>query len=359
MQGQKQGEIILSMAVPYKRGSRLMAILALAMLAAPHGVRADEIRLKSGRVLNGVIVGYEDDMFKVKTADGFELVRKDKIEAIIPSTPAGKSDPEKKEAAKKDAPKSSGNADAKPESAVATGSGASTAATNASAKTIDPAPTGKTDKSSPKITNAAVKPDVKPQATAANATVPVMKDAPPAVASTITAIPAAAAPPPPKEPELPANKEEIQGNLYVNYTHGFRMYKAPSWNLIEEARGALPNAIVAMGTANESTLLVVGEEKTKDPLDTAASTVEKRLHDVYLNYQKLSEHKTTVGGQPAVEYQYRGKADEHEWSGRLVVVSRGKDIFTVLAMTYADTDLIQIQENVIARAIASLDFTAH
>lgn len=355
MQGQKQGGIILSMAVPDKRGSQLMAILALVMLAAPHGARADEIRLKGGRKLYGVIVSYEDNMFKIKTDFGYELIEKDKIESIIPSTPAEKSEPEKKESARKDAPKT----DAKPETAVATGTVASTAATNASAKTVEPAPAGKTDKAAPKITNAAVRPDVKPQATAANVTAPVMKDAPPAVASTVTAIPAAAAPAPPKEPEVPANKEEIQGNLYVNYTHGFRMYKAPSWNLIEEARGALPNAIVAMGTANESTLLVVGEEKTKDSLDTAASTVEKRLHDVYLNYQRLSERKTTVGGQPAVEYQYRGKADEHDWSGRLVVVSRGKDIFTVLAMTYADSDLIQIQENVIARAIASLDFTVH
>jgi hypothetical protein len=57
-----------------------------------------------------------------------------------------------------------------------------------------------------------------------------------------------------------------------------------------------------------------------------------------------------------VEYQYRGKADDHGWLGKLVVVARGKEIFTVLAMTYADSDLIQIQENVIARAIASLNF---
>jgi hypothetical protein len=28
-------------------------------------------------------------------------------------------------------------------------------------------------------------------------------------------------------------------------------------------------------------------------------------------------------------------------------------------MTYADSDLIQIQENVIARSIASLDFNVH
>src|SRR4029077_16163642 len=120
---------------------------------------------------------------------------------------------------------------------------------------------------------------------------------------------------------------------------------------------ALPNAIVAMGTPNESTLMVVGEEKTKDSLEPAAQAVEKRRHEVYAKYQQTPQRKTVVGGLPAIEYQYRGTADEHDWSGKLVVVARGKDIFTVLAMTHADTDLIQIQENVIARSIASLDFT--
>jgi hypothetical protein len=114
-----------------------------------------------------------------------------------------------------------------------------------------------------------------------------------------------------------------------------------------------------MGTSDESTLLVVGEEKTKEPLDTAAAGVEKRLQDVYVNYRRVSERKTAVGGLPAMEYQYRGKADEHDWSGKLVVIARGKDMLTVLAMTYADSDLIQIQENVISRAIASLDFSVH
>jgi len=64
-----------------------------------------------------------------------------------------------------------------------------------------------------------------------------------------------------------------------------------------------------------------------------------------------------VRGLPAVEYQYRGKADDHDWSGKLVVVARGKDMFTVLAMTYADSDLIQIQENVIARPLRALYFS--
>jgi hypothetical protein len=340
------------MAVPHKRGPFLLAMCVLAFCASGLSARADEIRLKDGRKLHGVIVAYEDNMFKIKTDFGYELIEKDKIESIIPSTPAGKS--EAASAAKKDTtPLPSKTEGGAPTSSSET----SATAANASAKTADPGPAGKADKAAPKITNTAVKPEVPANTSAANVTAPAIKGSPAATANGLA--PSAAAPAAPKEPELPANREEIQGNLYTNYTHGFRMYKAPSWSLIEEARGALPNAIVAMGTSNESTLMVVGEEKTKEPLDTAAAAVEKRLHDVYANYQRLSERKTVVGGLPAVEYKYRGKADEHDWSGRLVVVARGKDMFTVLAMTHADTDLIQIQENVIARAIASLDFSAH
>jgi hypothetical protein len=347
------------MAVPNRRGSLFAVVFVLALSATSLSARADEIRLKSGRTLHGVIVGYEDDMFRVKTDDGYELVRKDKVESIIPSTPAGKSEPAS--AAKKDTAQHPAKpaSDSQPPTEAANAPSSETPATaaNASTRTANASPAGKVEKAAPKITNVAVKPAVPASTATGNVSEPAIKGTP--AAGTSGLAPAAAAPAPPKEPELPANKEEIQGNLYTNYTHGFRMYKAPSWSLIEEARGALPNAIVAMGTSNESTLLVVGEEKTKEPLDTAAAAVEKRLHEVYANYQRLSERKTVVGGMPAVEYKYRGKADDHDWSGRLVVVARGKDMFTVLAMTYADTDLIQIQENVIARAIASLDFSAH
>jgi hypothetical protein len=347
------------MAVPNTRGPFLIAILVLTLSVTGLSARADEIRLKDGKKLYGVIVAYEDNMFKVKTDYGFVLVEKDKIASIVPSAPAGKPEPapaEKKDAAPHPS-KPASNSQPQAEPAVASSSDASAAATNVGARTVDTGTGERSSKATPKITNAAVQPEVRTNTAAANVAAPAIKGSPAATASGLP--PAAGSPAPPKEPEVPANREEIQGNLYTNYTHGFRMYKAPSWSLIEEARGALPNAIVAMGTSNESTLMVVGEEKTKEPLDAAAATVERRLHDVYANYQRLSERKTAVGGLPAVEYKYRGKADEHDWSGKLVVVARGKDMFTVLAMTYADSDLIQIQENVIARAIASLDFNAH
>ena len=343
------------MRVPAKWGFLFSVTAALAFSALAWPVRADEIRLKDGRKLNGVIVAYEDGMFKVKTDYGYELIEKDKITTIIPTTPA-KSAPDTKKDAPQNPSKPADEAQPKTQPAVAsapTGS-ANASPANASSKTVTPSPNAKSEKASPSPANVPAKAAAPVNASAANSPAPANGTA----ASAATA-PASATPAPPKEPEVPVNREEVTGNLYTNYTHGFRMYKAPSWNLIEEERNALPNAIVAMGTSNESTLMVVGEEKTKESLDAAASAVEKRLHDVYANYQRVSQKKTVVGGMPAIDFQYRGKADEHDWSGRLVVISRGKDILTVLAMTYADSDLIQIQENVIARSIASLDFSMH
>ena len=303
--------------------------LALGAMAAIPAL-ADEIRLKDGKKLYGVIVAYEDNMFKVKTDYGYVLVEKDKIAAIVPNSPASNDAKPATQPAKTDGAAGQGN----------TSAGAAT--TDVSAKT--------------KISSTDVHPSIPSANTSPNAAAPNLKSSAPATGTTVTAT---AAPPAPPKDEPPPNKEEIQGNQYTNFTHGFRMYKAPSWELIEDARKALPNAIVAMGTSNESTLMVVGEEKTKEPLETAAAGVEKRLREIYLNYRLISQRKLTVGGMPAVEYKYRGMADEHDWSGTLVVISRGKDMLTALGMTFADSDLIQIQENVIARSISSMDFSIH
>jgi hypothetical protein len=326
----------------------LFALVATSLTATCG--RADEIRLKDGKKLYGVIVGYEDNMFKVKTDFGYVLVEKDKIAQIIPNTPAqgdaGKSEPQP-------AAKPSTEAQPKPEPAVAASSTSAPGVTNASAKDIVPAGPSKRERAAAIVNNSNATPAL-PMANAGTTDTP----APTLKASAgppKTTLATAAAPPPPTKEESPANREEIQGNLYINHSHGFHMYKAPSWQVIENAGQALPNAIVAMGTANESTLLVVGLEKTKAPLESAAKTVEERLHDVYDNYRLISERKTVVSGLPGIEYRYRGMADNHDWSGTLVVVSRGPDVFTVLGMTFADSDLIQIQENVIARSIASLD----
>jgi hypothetical protein len=338
------------MAVPKVRGSLYVAVLAAVLCLVAISARADEIRLKDGKKLYGVIVAYEDNMFKVKTEFGYVLVEKDKIASIVPSTPtnaAPKTD--KAPAAKKEPGPDAGT---KAEPAVASSEGGAPTTTNASAKSVDPA-AGKRETKTPKITDAEMKPSA-PAKTTMNAAAPAITAPAAAPGSGLTA--SSAQPAAPTEPEPPAMREEIQGNLYTNYTHSFKMYKAPSWALIEDARKALPNAIVALGTSNQSTLMVIGQEQTKLPLEPAAAAVEKRLREIYDNYRSISHRKTVVGGLPAMEYHYRGMADEHDWSGTLVVIVRGADVLTVLGMTYADNDLIQIQENVIARSIASLDF---
>ena len=344
--------------------NRWLGVFALFLTVATLPACADEIRLKDGKKLYGVIVAYEENMFKVKTEFGYVLVEKDKIASIIPTAPPAT--PESSAPAKNnaDTAKSSSKDQPKTESAVATGAAAPTA-TPASAKVAPPATPsapGKHDKSAKM--SGAVRPEAPAKSAGSEPTAaPAIKANPPAAnpaATSASQTIASSAPPAlPKAPEPPPIQEEVQGNIYINHAHGFRMYKAPSWQVIDDARNALPNAIVAMGTPDESSLMVLGKESTKQSLDAAAVTVEKRLREVYANYQQTSQRKTVIGGLPAVEFRYIGKADEHDWSGILVVIARGNEIFTVLGMTYADSDLIQIQENVIAKCIASLNFDVH
>ena len=81
------------MEVRTRRPVLFCALCLLLSAATVRLSRADEIRLKDGKKLHGVIVAYEDNMFKVKTDFGYVLVEKDKIASIIPDTPAGNPGP--------------------------------------------------------------------------------------------------------------------------------------------------------------------------------------------------------------------------------------------------------------------------
>jgi hypothetical protein len=325
-------------------------VLLAAIFATALPVKADEIQLKDGKTFYGVIVAYDNGMFKVKTDFGYILIEKSKIASILPN--GSESAKAEAKGAKPGSNVPDGNT-AKPPSPERSQPAPEPVKSNAVQPTVEPAVAMIYEKPTPRISGAAVRPALPATGPKTSAVAPSIKAEPSAAPMALGASTTPLAPS--KEAAIPQIPEEVQGNTYTNHVYGFRMYKAPSWQLIGDAT-ELPNAIVAMGTPSESTLLVVGREKSKQPLDAAAKVVENRLHDVYDDYQQTSQRKTVVGGLPAVEYRYRGKAEEHDWSGTLVVISRGSDILTALGMTHADTDLIQIQENVIAKAIASLDF---
>jgi hypothetical protein len=180
----------------------------------------------------------------------------------------------------------------------------------------------------------------------------------PAVAARQETPPPAPAPPKPAPPPVPEQiREEVSGNSYVNLTFGFRMYKPPDWQVIEGARKMLPDAITAMGTEDETTYLLIGQELVSGPAEPRIASTQRRLREALDNYRPLGEKQITVAGTPAHQQRFRGMANDRDWSGVVVFVTHGNRFFTIFGMTAADSDLVQIQENVISRAISSLEFT--
>jgi hypothetical protein len=302
-----------------------LAAAITAVLAASLATQADELKLKDGTKITGSIVGFEENSFKVQTSYGFAVVQKDQVVAITISD-ATKATPEKAAAAAKPA---------------------------------------KSEKVSAPAAQSAQQAPPTPKETSANATPPA-GPAPPSAAPAAPAIAKSAPPPaatptqptPPAQPAAPEPiREDVSGNTYTNETYGFRMYKPPDWEVIAGARSLLPGAIAAMGTDDQTTYLLIGQQPAGKSLDADMREAEKRLTDVMDNFRPLGETHIMVSDSAAVERRFRGSVDDHDWSGFAVFVPRGARVYTIFGMTRADSDLVQIQENVIMRAISSLQFS--
>lgn len=152
-------------------------------------------------------------------------------------------------------------------------------------------------------------------------------------------------------------REEVNGTSYVNETFGFRMYKPPAWKVIEGARTLLPGSITAMGTDDQTTYLLIGQQPNGKSVASDMDATQRRLQEIMGNFRPLDEKHILISNLPAIERHFRGSVDERDWSGVVVCVPHDTHLYTIFGMTRADTDLVQIQENVIARAISSLQFT--
>ncbi len=151
-------------------------------------------------------------------------------------------------------------------------------------------------------------------------------------------------------------REQIVGNSYINETYSFRMYKPPDWEVIADGPKMLPGAIVAMGTADQKTYLLIGQQPAVGPMEAQLAPAEKRLRDILENYRPLGDKHILVSGAPAIQRRFRGTVEDHDWSGSVTLIAKENQLFTIFGMTSADSDLVQIQENVIARTVASLEF---
>jgi len=382
------------------------SLLAAVALLAPLRAHADELKLKDGTKITGTIVGFEENSFKVKTSYGFAVVQKDQVASINISEGKnegkndGKSDGEKPAPVTK--PDPAPVAPAKPVEAAKAIPNSAPPAVQPSppavlpakppsppekpASAIKPAPAppvpvakiAQPEAASTPVAAQPVKPAEKMAATAtelatsskstsanipkpadkaaATATEPVLNSASTSVSAPKPPEPPKAAPPPAAEPG--PIREQVVGNTYTNQTYGFQMYKPPAWQVIAGVPSLLPGAIAAMGTNDQTTYLLVGQELAANSIESVRDATERRLRDIMDNFRPLGETSFTVSGARAIQIHFRGGVDGHDWSGVAVLVPHGARLFTIFGMTLADTDLVQIQENVIARAISSLQFTA-
>jgi hypothetical protein len=319
----------------FRRGLRHpISVAVLALVAFFPTLRADELKLKDGTTISGTIVGFEENSFKVKTSYGFAEVQKDQVVSIVISAGSKKKEPEQK---------------SEPASHVSAATDAPATKPSNPAPSIGNDPVSSTNSVAPSSSsspNPAPKAASKP-ATKAVAPNPATASAPP------TTLPAPVKPAP-AEPM----REEVNGNSYVNDTYGFRMYKPPAWKVIEGARALLPGSITAMGTDDQSTYLLIGQQSgASQSVATNMDATDRRLREIMENFRPLDEKHITISGAPAVERHFRGSVDQRDWSGVVVYIPHDSHLYTIFGMTIADTDLVQIQENVIARAISSLQFT--
>ena len=339
----------MSRAFPF-----LAAISLIIVMSGVMPAQGDELKLKDGSTIVGTIVAFEENSFKVQTSYGFALVQRDQVVEIHMSDSAKKTL----------ADKNPQPAAAKPPVAAVAVESAKPASTPASLPTSAPAPNNAESQSAPPVG-----PMQNLQASAIAPAVPTVTGLPrrgalvpaPVVVKEIArsiavpSIPVALAQPPKPPPSEPM-REEVSGNVYKNETFGFRMYKPPDWQVIPGARALLPGSIVAMGTDDETTYLLIGQEPAGKSLAADIDTIERRLSGIMDNFRANGEGHVVVSGTPAIERRFRGNVDQREWSGMVVCLPRNGQIFTIFGMTYAESDLVQIQENVLDRAISSIQF---
>lgn len=316
------------------RTARLVFAISLAFGCL--AVRADEFHLKDGSTVIGTIVGYQGSAFRVKTSYGYALVERSSVASITVTAHSASSE-KKSGTEEKRAKTEASNQDPRDPPAK------HAADETVSRKLAAPSTAG----ASVSINNSAAN-RVPQTASLQRPSAPVAQTSGTSANAPTNAVPIG---PPPVQ-------EKVLDNLYVNETYAFQLYKPPDWQLIQGARAALPGAIAALGTSDQTTYLIIGLEQADDTLLAHVTVTNDRLADSFDNFRPTALRQTLIGGFPAVEYQFQGMAENQLWSGTVALIRHGQETFTIFGVTAATSDLVQIQQNVISRAIASLQFVA-
>ena len=176
--------------------------------------------------------------------------------------------------------------------------------------------------------------------------------APASAAPRVEAAPARATPPPP----LPARiEEQVTGTAYVNETYRFQIFKPPTWRSYPQLVRPQTPLVAALGTPDETTLLLIGREYYNGALSDYVRLAERSLQRLYENYRGEGESPTQIAGIPAVERRFSGEAEGRYWTGTAIYFARGQLHFTLLGLTSAG-EQTSFQQTVLKKVFSSLEF---
>ena len=170
--------------------------------------------------------------------------------------------------------------------------------------------------------------------------------------------PAAAPAPQPSPPEPPPPArlvENVTATQYVNETYGFRIFKPPTWRSYPQLVRPQTPLVAALGTPDESTLLLIGRESFNGTLTDYTRGAERLLERFYENYRPQKERPTQIAGLSAIERSFTGQSDGRFWTGTAVYFSRGRYCYTLLGLTTAG-ETASFQQSLLRKVANSWEF---
>jgi len=154
---------------------------------------------------------------------------------------------------------------------------------------------------------------------------------------------------------MPAHLEEhVDGNTFFSDTFQFSMFKPPGWKIYEGVPKETGSGIMAMGTEDEQTLLIVDRQVWSGTPKLTSDQVEANLRQTYQEYQRISEDAIQCGGRPATLQTFTGVLDGAEWHGVAVHVIHGNMVFGITGLTSAES--FQFQEAIFNKIIKTFHF---
>jgi hypothetical protein len=156
---------------------------------------------------------------------------------------------------------------------------------------------------------------------------------------------------------MPAHlQEHVDGNTYFSDTFQFSMFKPPDWKIYEGVPKETGSGIMAMGTEDEQTLLIVDRQVWSGTPKLTSDQVEANLRQTYQEYHRISEEAFECDGLPATRRTFAGVLDSAEWHGVAVHVIHGNMVFGIIGLTSAEN--FQFQEAIFNKIIKTLHFLA-